>query len=178
MRLLSEINLLSGNLSQKSGAHAIGKTPFEHVEPTLIRRVREKFFNNAYQEEKEAFDPEDIEQLKYNDWYIKRFLIATNCNENDAYERLVTAMRWRKEMCIRSLKDSDFMQELYNTGSLFLYEKDKDGLPTLVMRLKFLKRIPEMLDNMKLFCMYHVFKVDEHVNGSGILIYFLTITTC
>lgn len=137
------------------------------IDPNAIKRMREKFFIEAYQEEKEAFDPEDIEQVKINDWYIKRFLLASNGNESDAYNRLVSALRWRKEMCIRSLKDEDFMQELYNTGSLFLYEKDKDGLPSLVMRCKFLKRIPEMLDNMKQFCMYLVFKIDEEVNGQG-----------
>lgn len=140
---------------------------FDQVDPILIARVRETFFNDAYEQDKDQYDATDIDQLKTNDWMIKRFLIATSNHEHEAYERLVCALKWRKEMNLRSLNDSDFMQELYNTGSLFLYEKDKDGLPTLIMRLKFLKRINEFLDNMKLFCMYNIFKIDEHVNGGG-----------
>ena len=35
------------------------------------------------------------------------------------------------------------------------------------MRLKFLKRVPEMLDDMKTFSMRQVFEIDEATNGNG-----------
>ena len=134
----------------------MGLKNFGSLDNSLVVATREQFMTESYQGNEDAFDPIDIQKIQSGDWVIKRFLIAAYKDQDDAVRRMTEAMKWRKEQRLRHLKDSDFPCEYFETGSLFPYEEDRTGLPSLIMRLKFVKRIPEMLDSMKLFCMYRV----------------------
>lgn len=145
----------------------MGLKNFGHVGQEYVDSARERFLREYYAEDRDSYDQDDIAQIKYNDWTVKRFIIAAYKNEEEACRRMAEAMRWRKENDLRSLTDDMFPREFWATGALFEYEKDRSGVPSLIMRLKFLKRIPEMLDNMKKFCMYQIFKIDNETNGDG-----------
>lgn len=146
----------------------MGLSNFGFIADEFVVRVREKFMKERYEMEPEEYDEEEIQRkVIESDWFIKRFLILSYKNEEEAVKSLSAAMKWRKEYGLKSLKDSYFPREFYQTGALFMYEKDLNGLPSLIMRLKYFKRIPELLQSVKKFCIYNCYKIDEMTNGSG-----------
>lgn len=145
----------------------MGLKNFGFIDNSFVVAMRQQFMEQSYVGNEDAFEAADIEKITNEDWFVKRFLIAAYKNQDDAVKRMAEAMIWRKEQRLRHLKDSDFPREFFETGSLFQYEADKSGIPSLIMRLKFVRRIPEMLDCMKLFCMYQCFQIDERQNGAG-----------
>lgn len=146
----------------------MGLKNFGFIDNSFVVEMREKFLaSETYQNQKDLFHPEDIRKIIEDDWYIKRFIIAAYKNIDEAVKLMSTAMQWRKEQGLHELKDSDFPREFFETGGLFQYEADVNGAPSLIMRLKFLKRVPELIEHMKLFCMYQIFLIDEMQNGAG-----------
>lgn len=145
----------------------MGLKNFGFIDSCFVVSMREQFMRESYDGNEADFDPKDIEKIEKDDWFVKRFLIAAYKNQDEAVKLMTQSMKWRKEKRLRQLKESDFPREFLETGSLFQYEADKNGLPSLIMRLKFVRRIPEMLDSMKLFCMYQCFQIDEAQNGAG-----------
>jgi len=145
----------------------MGLNNFGFIGEEYVIAVRKKFLNDYYSGHEEEFYDEDIKKITDDDWYIKRFIIAAYKNLDEAAVKLAAAMKWRKEQGVRKWKALDFPREFYETGALFIYEEDKHGAPALIMRLKFIKRIPEMMDFMKRFGIYNCFHIDEQTNGSG-----------
>lgn len=146
----------------------MGLLNFGFIADEFVVRVRERFLNECFEMEPQDYDEDEIhKKIIEDDWFIKRFLILSYKNEEDAVKSLSVAMKWRKEYGLKSLKDNYFPREFYQTGALFTYEKDLNGLPSLIMRLKYFKRIPELLETVKMFCIYNCYKIDEMTNGSG-----------
>ena len=145
----------------------MGLKNFGFIDNSFVVFMRKQFMSDSYEGNEDMFDPGDIEKIEKDDWYVKRFLIAAYKNQDEAVKRMTESMKWRKQQRLRQLTDCDFPREFFETGSLFRYEEDRNGLPSLIMRLKFVRRIPEMLDYMKLFCMYNCFLIDEAQNGAG-----------
>jgi hypothetical protein len=145
----------------------MGLKNFGFIDNSFVVAMRKQFMAESYQGNEELFDPVDIEKIEKDDWFVKRFLIAAYKDQDDAVRRMTEAMKWRKEQRLRQLTDADFPREFFETGSLFQYERDREGLPSLFMRLKFVRKIPELLDYMKQFCMYQCFQIDEATNGAG-----------
>lgn len=148
-------------------AEAMGLKNFGFIADTFVSNVREKFLRDVYEPTPELFDEEDIDQIKAKDWMIKRFLILAYKNEEEAVRLLSEAMQWRKETNVRHVKDTYFPKEFFESGSLFTYEHDKDGLPTLMMRVKYVKRFPELLDDYRKFMRHLIFRIDEQSQGNG-----------
>ena len=145
----------------------MGLKNFGFIADEYVVAVREQFMEDSYYGNEEDFYDEDIKKIVHEDWYIKRFIISAYKKQQDAVDNMTAAMKWRKEQGIRELKDNDFPREFFETGALFQYESDKNGSPSLIMRLKFVKRVSEMIDLMKKFCLYHCFKIDEETDGKG-----------
>ena len=61
-----------------------------------------------------------------------------------AFPMLLESMKWRKEFGVNRLTDEYFPKEFYLCGAVFSYCPDRDGLKTLFIRIKMIKRIPEM----------------------------------
>lgn len=133
---------------------------------SLIDKLREKFLTE-FSTRRDCFDSIDFENVELNDWFIMRFLIHTGLDEDAAYEMIVNAMFWRKEQDLRSVRDNYFPDLFYQTGGLFAYEPDKCGRPTLFVRVKYVKKLPELSATMKKFLIHQIFKIDEQSNGNG-----------
>ncbi len=65
-------------------------------------------------------------------------------NEENAFQMLTESMKWRKDFGISQIRDNYFPYEFYACGALFPYCKDKQGCHTLYLRIKMVKKIPEM----------------------------------
>jgi hypothetical protein len=120
----------------------------------------------------DLYDEEDVDRIRQNDWYVKRFLLARRRNVDEAFDMLRNTLRWRKEFGLPTMKDTDFPIEFYKIGGLFAYEKDKNGNVVIYMRVRMHRKIPELADPVKKFLMYIVNKVDREVDGNGCVIVF------
>lgn len=147
----------------------MGLGNFGFIADNFVKSVREIFLKDYYQQYKDedCYDQEDIDQVINEDWMIKRFLILAYKNEIDAAAKLHEALKWRKSTNIRHIKDNYFPEEYYKLGGLFMYEKDKQGLPMLIMRVRMFKRAPEMVEDVKRFLDHKIFEIDELTRGGG-----------
>jgi hypothetical protein len=50
---------------------------------------------------------------------------------------------------------------------MFLYEKDKKGLATIYIRVRYVKHVPELMESLKLFFVFQMFKCDEEAMEAG-----------
>jgi len=132
-----------------------------------VERVRAQFMEKYATEEPSEFYEQDIEAIRNHDWYIKRFFIAAYKNEAEAVDRLLEAMKWRKANAIRDVPDNYFPSEFYESGGVFQYENDLNGLPTLWIRVFTIPNIPEFQKTFEKLFRHMLFKVDELAYGNG-----------
>lgn len=50
----------------------------------LVKTVRRRFFEEFYQHNPDDYEPTDIERLRNDDWFVKRFIIARFRQEEEA----------------------------------------------------------------------------------------------
>lgn len=107
----------------------------------------------------DLYDPLDIDELledKSKEWYFKRFLINSYLDVDRGFTQLCNYLKWKKEVRLRYLRDQDFPLEFFGTGALFPYECDLKGNPCLYIRIRFVKRAPEILHTFKMFLIHQV----------------------
>ena len=118
------------------------------------------------------YNEDDVQRIRTNDWYVKRFLLARRRNVDEAFKMIRDTMRWRQEFGLPTMKDQDFPLEFYKVGGLFPYERDKDGNVVVYLRIRMHRKIPEMADPIKKFLMHIINKTDKEVDGNGMAIVF------
>lgn len=150
----------------------MGLKNFGFIADEFVVSMREKFLTQTLPGHEDEYDTHDIEKIKNDDWILKRFLIAAYKNEDEAIERMSTALKYLKSRDVYNVTDSLFPREFFETGALFVYEEDRTGVPSLIMRLKFLKKTPELIEHMKDFCIYQIWKLDNATNGRGWMLVF------
>ncbi|CAG2162973.1 unnamed protein product [Oppiella nova] len=137
----------------------------------LVIQVRQRFLED-YTNNPDVYNEEDVERIRTNDWYVKRFLLARRRNVDEAYEMLRNTIRWRQEFGLPTMIDTDFPTEFYKVGGLFQYERDLSGNVVIYLRIRMHRKIAEMSDPIKRFLMHIVDKTDRQVDGNGMVIVF------
>lgn len=118
----------------------------------------------------DAYDPQDVDELfddPTKEWNFKRFLLNSYLDLETAFSQLCACYRWKKELGLRYIRDQDFPLEFFAAGALFPYESDLRGNPCLYIRVKFVRRAPEILHVFKLFFVHQMNKVDTESEGFG-----------
>ncbi|CAG2106229.1 unnamed protein product [Medioppia subpectinata] len=81
---------------------------------------------------------------------------------------LTNAMRWRKSFGVKDLKESDFPEEYYRSGSIITYGRDRNDATVIIVRANIHKKIHEWSDVMKKFFIYQIEKIDFNNDGKGV----------
>jgi len=114
--------------------------------------------------------------------YYMRFLLNNYLNVDQALVQLIKYMKWRKSIGLSKLRDSDFPIEFYALGALFQYPSDRKGNQCLYIRVKYVKRVPEIMEVLKLFFIHRMRQIDEQSQGYGWVLIFdfngATISNC
>lgn len=152
--------------------HAI-HTPAPIMDKKLqaLLEVRQKFLDYA-EKNPDKVHERDVQRLNTDDWYLKRYLLARNRHVKDTLDMLKRTMEWRNEFGIHLSEDSMFPQEFYKIGALFPYENDKQGNLVLYMRIKYHRKITEMVEVEKHFLVHTFEKIDRITNGNKPVIVF------
>lgn len=133
--------------------------------------VRKKFLEYADANPDKVND-RDKHKLATDDWYLKRYLLARNRRVNDTLDMLRKTMEWRNEFGIHISEDAMFPSEFYKIGALFPYENDRKGNLVLYLRIKYHRKITEMVEVEKHFLVHTFEKIDRVTNGQGLVILF------
>lgn len=136
----------------------------------LVQAAREKFLLDlANDNDRQFYYPEDIEKIRSEDWFVKRFLLARGRKVDDAVAMMFDALKWRKSEDIRNLRPTYFPDEMFKISAMFLYQPDREGNLTVYFRVRYILRIPELLPTLKKFGNLLLYRVDEaSAAGHGI----------
>ena len=137
----------------------------------IVCKVRQNFLQD-YDQNQELYFVGDVEKIREDDWYVTRFVLRNKKKVDASVDMLKNSMRWRKELGIPMLRDTDFPQEFYKIGGIFSYEKDRQGNAMIYMRVKLHKKIAELDQALKQYIIYIMNKVDVDVDGRGMAIVF------
>lgn len=111
---------------------------------------------------REEYNESDLHWLLHSKSYqIERFAMSARINDVDGLQLIQRCLLWRKETDLSRLTDESFPREFYEKGGLFRYKEDGQGTPLLYMRIKMIKKYPEIDHLLKLFLAYQVSKIDN-----------------
>lgn len=164
--------LPNGNINGQQQANgSSNNNSNESKSAQALVEVRRKFIDYADQNPEKVNDRDKL-KLATDDWYLKRYLLARNRRVNDTLDMLRKTMEWRNEFGIHLSEDSMFPLEFYKIGALFPYENDRKGNLVLFMRIKYHRKITEMVEVEKHFLVHTFEKIDRITNGQGLVILF------
>ncbi|KAH9494222.1 Motile sperm domain-containing protein 2 [Dermatophagoides farinae] len=138
----------------------------------LVAKIRQRFFENEWPKNAESYCEQDIERVRNSEWFVKRYLLQSRRNVEDAYELLISALRWRKEINFPNLDAKYFPREFFEIGGLFSYEPDRQGNPVIYLRIRMHKKIKDLEHFVKLFLFYTINRVDLESGENGCTIVF------
>lgn len=152
-------------------SHENGASGSNSKSAQALVEVRKRFLEYA-ELNPEKVNDRDKHKLATDDWYLKRYLLARNRRVNDTLDMLRKTMEWRNEFGIHISEDAMFPLEFYKIGALFPYENDKKGNLVLFLRIKYHRKIVEMVEVEKHFLVHTFEKIDRITNGQGLVILF------
>ncbi|OTF79961.1 Motile sperm domain-containing protein 2-like protein [Euroglyphus maynei] len=138
----------------------------------LVAKIRQRFFENEWPKNAELYSEQDIERIRNSDWFVKRYLLQSRRNVDDAYNLMVSALRWRQEINLPNLEAKYFPKEFFEIGGLFSYEPDRMGNPVIYLRIRMHKKIKDLEHFVKLFLFYTINRVDMESGENGCTIVF------
>jgi hypothetical protein len=127
---------------------------------SAVNHIREKFLEE-YELNPDVYIGRDVEMIRKNDYFIRRFLYPHDLDAEAAYEQFREWMEWRKESRFEEATDQSFPIEFYEIGALFPYLTDKNGTLLLYMRFKVYRRIEVLDQAIKQFVVYNMDKLDS-----------------
>ncbi|KAF7385774.1 motile sperm domain-containing protein 2-like [Vespula maculifrons] len=141
----------------------------------LIVEIREKFFKKLEEEgpsDPRGFHPADIDRIKYNDDWLKRFL---EHNENDLQESLSMlweSCTWRRKVGANDISEDNVKKDYLEEGVIFSYGKDKDGKTLFIVRSKLHVKGAKDFGELQRCIIYWFERLEREGNGNQISIFF------
>lgn len=127
---------------------------------SAVQKIREQF-EAEFQENPDLYISRDLEMIREDDYYIRRFLYPHDLDPEPAYHQFRDWMAWRKESGFEDASDQRFPIEFFQIGALFPYLSDKEGTLLLYMRFKVYRRIDILDQAIKQFVVYNMDLLDS-----------------
>ena len=143
-------------------------------DPILVSKVRDKL-ENEFKTHPDLYDACDLDRLRDNDWYIRRYLLATRLDVENAFVMARDAMKWRKEFGVNYRTELDFPIEFYRIGILFPYCVDREGKDVIYLRVKMYKYLPKFAEYFKQFFIYIINQIDTKSGEKGMYLFLIVI---
>lgn len=127
-------------------------------------------FNEEVEKNPDLYHPVDIERVRTETWQVKRFLDEFDGDEDKAFELLVKAMRWKKEIGLHDRTDQYYPKEFYELSGSEISGRDKQNR---VIQLESLKRqhsFKELSEASKMFLAHNIERVDRLAGEDGFIL--------
>jgi len=105
----------------------------------LIQDLRTRFIAEM-STNRDEYNEEDIEDIRTKDFAVRRYLESRKCDVSEALKMMVSTMKWRKALEIKSFDESWFPQQFYQIGGVFTYGKDLNGAQMIILRVRVNKK--------------------------------------
>ncbi|KAI1292885.1 Motile sperm domain-containing protein 2 [Halotydeus destructor] len=138
----------------------------DYSKDTLVQ-VRSKL-KEEHDKSAELFDEKEYNRLVEDDQHLSRYMKRKKGDPVLSVPFLVNLLKWRKSFGISDLTEQSFPREFYDLGGIHVYESDKDGNVVLYVRIKFFSKVPEILDLLKKFAVFQMFKADDEAHRKGV----------
>jgi len=125
----------------------------------LIQDLRTRFIAEM-STNRDEYNEEDIEDIRTKDFAVRRYLESRKCDVSEALKMMVSTMKWRKALEIKSFDESWFPQQFYQIGGVFTYGKDLNGAQMIILRVRVNKKISEWTDLLKKYIVSLIEKED------------------
>ncbi|KAH8415682.1 hypothetical protein KR222_008663 [Zaprionus bogoriensis] len=109
----------------------------KEVSSSAIETLRQRF-NTQYASSPPAvpFHPVDIDRIRNDHVWLQRFLEQHDLDMEASFTKLWETCIWRQSYGANDLDHTQLNQEYLNEGSCFVHNKDVDGFPLLIFRVK------------------------------------------
>ncbi|KAI4471658.1 motile sperm domain-containing protein 2 [Holotrichia oblita] len=131
------------------------------VPQNLVDELRAAFLKELATKDDDFAHPVDIEKIKNNDQWVKRFLAHHDLNVQLALTMMFETCQWRKENNVNEISESNVRMDYLVDGGCFSRCRDKDGHKLLVLNCKKHTKGSKNMDELK-----------REENGKGISIFF------
>ncbi|KAE9545090.1 hypothetical protein AGLY_000633 [Aphis glycines] len=131
-------------------------------------------FEDKLNEQNEVFHPMDLAKINNSDSWLKRFLIHTEGNQEEALSMLWNVCEWRKSFGVNEISESngtvriDYLEE----GIMFPHGVDKDGKLMFIIRCKLHFKASKDSEECKKCAVYWFERMERLTNGDQITIFF------
>lgn len=138
-----------------------------------ISELRQSF-EDKLNEQNEVFHPMDLAKINNSDSWLKRFLIHTEGNQEEALSMLWNVCEWRKSFGVNEISESngtvriDYLEE----GIMFPHGVDKDGKLMFIIRCKLHFKASKDSEECKKCAVYWFERMERLTNGDQITIFF------
>ena len=132
----------------------------ESIDHPRMNELRAKVLDYL-KENETVFHSDDIELLKTNNFWINRFLNFCDQSFDSAFKHLIDTFKFRKETGIKSIDKASIPLECWLASTAFIYLPDKQGCPTLYIRVsKHVKCDEKLMDLFKKFLHVLIDEID------------------
>lgn len=133
----------------------------------LVQEIREKLKEDVSKLEKSCYDEQEYQRFMSDDDYFKRYIRRKRGNVSTTIPFLVGVLKWRQSFGISQLTEETFPREFYDIGGMHVHGHDKDGHVLLHIRISLFQKLSEILELLKKFTIFLMFKADSEAAAKG-----------
>ncbi|CAK9802935.1 Motile sperm domain-containing protein 2 [Anthophora plagiata] len=144
------------------------------VRPELIVDLRAEFFKKLDDggPPDPKFHPADIDRIKENNNWLKRFLEHNENNIQESLNMLWETCIWRSKFGTNDIKEEMINRDYLENGLCFVYGKDKDGKTMFVIRCKLHTKGSKDFTQLQKLVVYWFERLERQTNGNQISLFF------
>ncbi|XP_059477640.1 motile sperm domain-containing protein 2-like [Neocloeon triangulifer] len=142
----------------------------------LVSELRQAFFDKVKTDGSSisgGFHQADLNRITNNDDWLRRFLKHQDLDVKDSLKMLWETCEWRKNYGTNDIKIEMFSHAPFQEeGGLFGHNKDKDGKPMLIFRVKTHTKGQHNMDDLKKYTVYWFERLERQSKGDQITLFF------
>ncbi|KAJ8962975.1 hypothetical protein NQ314_005692 [Rhamnusium bicolor] len=142
------------------------------VSKNLIEELRITFLNDVSTKGNESVHPKDLERVKNDDDWLRRFLLHNECNVQIALNMMWVSVNWRMDNHVNEINENNLKMDILCSGSFFPHGTDIDGCTLLIFKCN--KNTKGGVDQIELRkCVVYWFeRLERQTKGKQITIFF------
>jgi len=106
-------------------------------------------------------DLEEYNRWLSDEWTFSRYVKRKRGDVQATLYFLIEVLKWRRRIGISQLSEKSFPKEFFDFGGIHVYGKDREGDSICHVRLRLFYRQPEILELLKKFVVWQMFRADE-----------------
>ncbi|XP_044762563.1 motile sperm domain-containing protein 2-like [Coccinella septempunctata] len=120
----------------------------------------------------DAIHPKDLQRVKKDDNWLKRFLKHNDFKQKESFQMLWTVLQWRKENNVNDICEENVSMEILVSGGFFPRGKDIDGCTLLIFKCKEYVKNQYEPEVTRRTVLYWMERLERQTNGQPITLFF------